>query len=275
MKRFAWAAAFAGLATLGCTASAEDKPGYTDTPMLPDGKWRVHDPDRPYPEVVTPGAGPGAAPSDAVVLFDGTSLDAWQPQATPWPVANGAMTATPPASGEGGNGLTSKESFGDVQLHLEFRSPNPPSGTSQDRGNSGVYFMERYEIQILDGHDNATYADGTVGAIYAWKPPLVNASRPPGEGQSYDIVFERPRFAADGKLLRPAYVTVFLNGVLVQNHQAFLGPTTWRAVAKYEPHGDSAPIHIQDHNSPVSFRNIWVRRLPEAAASHDFEGEVK
>ena len=275
MKRFAWAAAFAGLATLGCTASAEDKPGYTDTPMLPDGKWRVHDPDRPYPEVVTPGAGPGAAPSDTVVLFDGTSLDAWQPQATPWPVANGAMTATPPASGEGGNGLTSKESFGDVQLHLEFRSPNPPSGTSQDRGNSGVYFMERYEIQILDGHDNATYADGTVGAISAWKPPLVNASRPPGEWQSYDIVFERPRFAADGKLLRPAYVTVFLNGVLVQNHQAFLGPTTWRAVAKYEPHGDSAPIHIQDHNSPVSFRNIWVRRLPEAAASHDFEGEVK
>ena len=275
MKRFAWAAAFAGLATLGCTASAEDKPGYTDTPMLPDGKWRVHDPDRPYPAVVTPGAGPGAAPSDAVVLFDGTSLDAWQPQATPWPVANGAMTATPPASGEGGNGLTSKESFGDVQLHLEFRSPNPPRGTSQDRGNSGVYFMERYEIQILDGHDNATYADGTVGAIYAWKPPLVNASRPPGEWQSYDIVFERPRFAADGKLLRPAYVTVFLNGVLVQNHQAFLGPTTWRAVAKYEPHGDSAPIHIQDHKSPVSFRNIWVRRLPEAAASHDFEGEVK
>ena len=275
MKRFAWAAAFAGLATLGCTASAEDKPGYTDTPMLPDGKWRVHDPDRPYPEVVIPGAGPGAAPSDAVVLFDGTSLDAWQPQATPWSVANGAMTATPPASGEGGNGLTSKESFGDVQLHLEFRSPNPPNGTSQDRGNSGVYFMERYEIQILDGHDNATYADGTVGAIYAWKPPLVNASRPPGEWQSYDIVFERPRFAADGKLLRPAYVTVFLNGVLVQNHQAFLGPTTWRAVAKYEPHGDSAPIHIQDHNSPVSFRNIWVRRLPEAAASHDFEGEVK
>ena len=184
MKRFAWAAAFAGLATLGCTASAEDKPGYTDTPMLPDGKWRVHDPDRPYPEVVTPGAGPGAAPSDAVVLFDGTSLDAWQPQATPWPVANGAMTATPPASGEGGNGLTSKESFGDVQLHLEFRSPNPPSGTSQDRGNSGVYFMERYEIQILDGHDNATYADGTVGAIYAWKPPLVNASRPPGDGRA-------------------------------------------------------------------------------------------
>ena len=275
MKRIAWLAAFAAVATMGCTASAEDKPGYTDTRMLPGGKWRVHDPDRPYPEVVTPGAVPGAAPSDAIVLFDGTSLDAWQPQATPWPIKDGVATSTPRASGEGDNGLTSKESFGDVQFHLEFRSPNPPKGTSQDRGNSGIYFMERYEIQILDAYDNATYADGTVGAIYAWKPPLVNPSRPPGEWQSYDIVFERPHFGPDGKLLRPAYVTALLNGVLVQNRQPFLGPTGWRAVAEYEPHGDAAPIHIQDHNSPVSFRNIWVRRLPETAASHDFEGEVK
>jgi len=275
MKRMAWAAAFAAAATLGCSGSAQEKPGYTDTPVLPGGEWHVHDPERPYPEVVTPGAQPGAPPSDAVVLFGGTSLDAFEPQVTPWPIADGAMTSTPPASGEGGNGLTSRESFGDVQLHLEFRSPNPPRGTSQDRGNSGIYFMERYEIQILDGYENATYADGTVGAIYAWKPPLVNPSRPPGEWQSYDIVFERPRFAADGKLLRPAYVTVLLNGVLVQNRQAFLGATTWRDVARYEPHADAAPIHIQDHNSPVSFRNIWVRRLPEAAASHDFEGEVK
>jgi hypothetical protein len=275
VKRIAWAAAFAAAATLGCSGSAQEKPGYTDTPMLPGGKWRVHDPERPYPEVVTPGEAPGAPPSDAVVLFDGTSLDAFEPQATAWPVADGAMTSTPRASGEGGNGLTSKDSFGDVQLHLEFRSPNPPEGTSQDRGNSGIYFMERYEIQILDAYDNATYADGTVGALYAWKPPLVNPSRPPGEWQSYDIVFERPRFGPDGELLRPAYVTAFLNGVLVQNRQAFLGPTSWRAVAKYEPHGDAGPIHIQDHNSPVSFRNIWVRRLPEAAASYDFEGEVK
>ena len=275
MKRIAWGAALAAAATLGCSGSAQEKPGYTDTPLLPGGEWHVHDPERPYPEVVTPGAQPGAAPSDAVVLFDGTSLDAFDEQATPWPIADGAMTSAPRASGEGGNGLTSKGSFGDVQLHLEFRSPNPPKGTSQDRGNSGIYFMGRYEIQILDGYDNATYADGTVGAIYAWKPPLVNASRPPGEWQRYDIVFERPRFGTDGKLLRPAYVTVFLNGVLVQNRQAFLGSTTWRDVAKYEPHGDAAPIHIQDHDSPVSFRNIWVRRLPPAAASHDFEGEVK
>ena len=275
VKGMVWAAAAAAVATLGCSGSAQEKPGYTDTPMLPGGQWHVHDPDRPYPEVVTPGKQPGGAPSDAIVLFDGTSLDAFETQATPWPIADGAMASTPPASRQGGNGLTTKDNFGDVQLHLEFRSPNPPKGTSQDRGNSGIYFMEKYEIQILDGYENATYADGTVGSIYAWKPPLVNPSRPPGEWQSYDIVFERPHFGPDGKLQRPAYITAFLNGVLVQNRQAFLGPTSWRAVAKYEPHGDAAPIHIQDHNSPVSFRNIWVRRLPEAAASYDFEGEVK
>jgi hypothetical protein len=275
VKPIGWAAVFAVAATMACTASAEDKPGYTDTPMLPDGKWRVHDPDRPYPEVVTPGAGPGAPPSDAIVLFDGTSLGGWEPQATPWPIKDGAAISAPRAQGSGENALITKQSFGDVQLHLEFRSPSPPEGSSQDRGNSGISFMERYEIQILDAHNNATYADGTVGAIYGWKPPLVNPSRPPGEWQSYDIVFERPRFGPGGELLRPAYATVFLNGVLVQNRQPWLGPTVWRQVGEYERHGDAAPIRLQDHNSPVSFRNIWVRPLPEAAASHDFEGEVK
>lgn len=275
VRRIAWAAALAVAATTACTGSAQDKPGYTDTPMLPDGKWRVHDPDRPYPQMVTPGGAPGAPPSDAVVLFDGTSLNAWQAQATPWPIRDGAATSTPRAQGGGENALISKERFGDVQLHLEFRSPNPPEKNSQDRGNSGISFMERYEIQILDAYNNATYADGTVGAIYGWKPPLVNPSRPPGEWQSYDIVFERPRFGPDGELLRPAYATVFLNGVLVQNRQPWLGPTVWRRVGKYEPHSDAAPIRLQDHNAPVSFRNIWVRRLPEAAVSHDFEGEVK
>lgn len=274
MKRIAWAAAVAAAATMACSGSAQDKPGFRDTPMLPDGKWRVHDPDRPYPEVVTP-APPGAPPSDALVLFAGTSLEAWQPQVTPWPIKDGAAISTPRAQGEGENALISKESFGDVQLHLEFRSPTPPEKFSQDRGNSGISFMERYEVQILDAYNNATYADGTVGAIYGWKPPLVNPSRPPGEWQSYDIVFERPRFAPGGELVRPAYATVFLNGVLVQNRQPWLGPTVWRRVGSYEQHGDAAPIRLQDHNSPVSFRNIWVRRLPEAAASHDFEGRVK
>ena len=256
-------------------ASAQERPGFTDTPVLPDGKWRVHDADRPVAKVVTPAPNPGGAPSDAVVLFDGTSLDAWQTTGTPWSISEGAMTIPPRKQGGGGSDLVTKQSFGDVQLHLEFRSPNPPTKSSQDRGNSGIWFMQRYEIQILDGYQNPTYADGTVGAVYGWKPPLVNAARKPGEWQTYDVVFERPRFAADGSLERPAYITAFLNGVLVQNRQPWLGGTIWRKVGTYQAHGDAAPIQLQDHNSPVSFRNIWVRPLPEAAASYDFEGIVK
>lgn len=257
------------------SASAQEKPGFRDTPMLPDGKWRVHDADRPAPAVVVPAATTGGAPSDAIVLFDGKSADAWQAVLAPWTVADGALTVPPRAPGGGDNNLVSRQSFGDVQLHLEFRTPNPPGGTSQDRGNSGIWFMQRYEVQILDGYQNPTYADGTVGAAYGWKPPLVNAARKPGEWQSYDIVFERPRFASDGKLLRPAYVTAFLNGVLVQNRQALLGTTVWRKVAAYQPHPDAAPLQLQDHSSPVSFRNIWVRPLPEAAIPQDQPGEAK
>ncbi|WP_121115317.1 3-keto-disaccharide hydrolase [Croceibacterium ferulae] len=270
----AWATLFA-IATTGSAAIAQERPGFTDTPVLPDGKWRVHDADRPAPDVVTPGAMPGAPPSDAIVLFDGGSLDAWQPQGGAWIIEDGVLTVPPRTPDGGENALVSKQSFGDVQMHLEFRSPNPLEKSSQDRGNSGIWFMQRYEIQILDGFDNPTYADGTVGAIYGWKPPLVNPSRPPGEWQSYDIVFERPRFGPAGELLRPAYVTAFLNGVLVQHRQPWLGGTIWRQVGRYEPHGDAEPIQLQDHDSPVSFRNIWVRPLPEAASSHDFEGEVK
>ncbi|HTG38253.1 DUF1080 domain-containing protein [Sphingomonas sp.] len=256
-------------------ASAQERPGFTDTPVLPDGKWRVHDADRPVAKVVTPAPNPGGAPSDAVVLFDGTSLDAWQTTGTPWSISEGAMMIPPRKQGGGGSDLVTKQSFGDVQLHLEFRSPNPPTKSSQDRGNSGIWFMQRYEIQILDGYQNPTYADGTVGAVYGWKPPLVNAARKPGEWQTYDVVFERPRFAADGSLERPAYITAFLNGVLVQNHQAMLGTTIWRQVAKYEAHGDAAPIQLQDHDSAVSFRNIWVRPLPETAIDQDLPGEAE
>jgi hypothetical protein len=262
-----------GLASIA--VAQEKKEGFTDTPMLPDGKWRVHDADRPAPRVVTPAANPGGAPADAVMLFDGKSLDAWQPQKTPWTVSNGAMTIPARPKGSAANDLVSKQSFGDVQLHLEFRSPNPPTRSSQNRGNSGIWFMQRYEIQILDGYQNPTYADGTVGAVYGWKPPLANASRRPGEWQSYDVIFERPRFGADGKLVRPAYITAFLNGVLVQNHQAMLGTTIWRQVAKYQTHPDAAPIQLQDHDSPVSFRNIWVRPLPDAAIAQDLPGEAK
>lgn len=273
MRRINLAAVIAVATLAGGAAMAQDKPGFRDTPTLPDGEWKVHDADRPHPEVVTPGVTPGAPPSDAVVLFDGTSLDAWEPTGQPWQLENGVLTVPAREEGEEASTLVSKQSFGDVQLHIEFRSPSPPQKSSQDRGNSGVWFMERYEVQILDGYDNPTYADGTVGAIYGWKPPLVNASRKPGEWQSYDIVFERPRFAADGSVDRPAYVTVFLNGVLVQNRQPFLGSTIWRDVGKYEAHADAAPIQLQDHDSPVSFRNIWVRPLPEAALSHDAMGD--
>ncbi|WP_242417382.1 3-keto-disaccharide hydrolase [Sphingomonas panni] len=265
----------ATLITLSTSGIAQDKPGFKDTPMLPGGQWRVHDADRPAPVVVAPAKAPGGAPSDAVVLFDGRSLDAWTPQRMAWPIKDGAMTVPSRASAGGENALVTKQSFGDIQLHLEFRSPNPPTKSSQDRGNSGVWFMQRYEVQILDGYRNPTYADGTVGAVYGWKPPLVNASRAPGEWQSYDIIFERPRFGADGSLVRPAYVTAFLNGVLVQNHQAMLGTTIWRQVAKYTPHGDAAPIQLQDHDSPVSFRNIWVRPLPEAAIAQDLKETMK
>lgn len=275
MKYVAHMMLVAGLAMTGPgMATAQEKPGFRDTPMQPDGKWRVHDADRPAPPVATPGATPGAAPSDAVALFDGRSLDAWTSTGRPWVVKGGVLTVPPREPGKESQ-LVSKQSFGDVQLHLEFRSPNPPEKSSQDRGNSGIWFMQRYEVQILDGYRNPTYADGTVGAIYGWKPPLVNPSRPPGEWQSYDIVFERPRFNTDGSVKRPAYVTVFLNGVLVQNRQAMLGTTVWRQVAKYEAHGDAAPIQLQDHDSPVSFRNIWVRPLPETALSHDSTGDVQ
>lgn len=256
-------------------ATAQDRPGFKDTPMLPGGQWHVHDSDRPAPPLVTPAATPGSAPADAIVLFDGRSLDAWRADRTPWLIEQGSMTIPSRASSGGTNNLVSRQSFGDVQLHLEFRSPNPPAKSSQDRGNSGIWFMERYELQILDGSHNPTYADGVVGAVYGWKPPLANAARRPGEWQSYDVVFERPRFRADGTLLRPAYVTAFLNGVLVQNHQAMLGTTAWRKVARYEAHGDAAPIQLQDHDSPVSFRNIWVRPLPEAAIAQDLGGEAR
>jgi hypothetical protein len=262
------------LMTTGSVA-AQDKPGFKDTPMLPGGQWRVHDADRPAPVAVAPAAAPGGPPADAIVLFDGRSLDAWKPDRIAWPIENGALIIPSRAKSGGENNLVSKQSFGDVQMHLEFRSPNPPTKSSQDRGNSGIWFMQRYELQILDGYRNPTYADGTVGGVYGWKPPLVNPARKPGEWQTYDIVFERPRFAADGSLVRPAYVTALLNGVLVQNHQAMLGTTNWRHVARYTAHPDAAPIQLQDHDSPVAFRNIWIRPLTDAAIAQDLGKDGK
>ncbi len=186
------------------------KVGYKDTPMLPGGRWHVHDSDRPFPPVITPGTcstqdEPGKAPSDAVVLFDGKDLAHWQSgrgREARWTVQDGAMVAKP-----GAGEVRSRDEFGDCQIHLEFASPNPPHGKDQDRGNSGVIIFGLYEIQVLDSYENITYADGQAAAIYGQYPPLVNASRAPGQWQTYDIVFTAPRFQAEGSLESPAYTT--------------------------------------------------------------------
>ncbi|MFO0911093.1 MAG: DUF1080 domain-containing protein [Isosphaeraceae bacterium] len=245
-------------------AQARPKVGYSDTPRLPDGKWRVHDSERPLPRVITPGTAStqdraGTAPSDAVVLFDGTDLSKWHsPNGQParWKVEDGAFVIAP-----GSGVLESNEKFGDCQIHLEFASPVPPRGRDQGRGNSGVLIMGRYEIQVLDCFDNPTYADGHAGAIYGQYPPLVNASRKPGEWQTYDILFTAPRFNSDGTVATPAFATVLHNGVVVHNHTRLIGAMAFRAVGKYSPHGEKESLVLQDHGNPVRFRNVWVREL--------------
>ena len=225
--------------------------------------WLQHDNRRPKPPVVEPLASSTAAPAprDAVVLFGGTSLDAWQSlEKGParWKVGEGFMEVAP-----GTGAIASKGEFGDVQLHIEWASPNPPGGKGQDRGNSGIFLMGLYELQVLDSYRADTYADGQAGAIYGQYPPLANASRPPGEWQTYDIAFRRPRFDKDGKLLQPARVTLIHNGILIQNNEELWGSTGWLESSPYEAHADRGRIQLQDHGHPVRFRNIWVRDLPE------------
>jgi hypothetical protein len=251
---------------LGSLGAGQDpsRVGFKDTQMLPGGKWHVHDGDRPRPSVITPGtcstqAEPGRAPSDALVLFDGKDLSHWRGRRgrpADWSIDEGAMVIKP-GTGE----ITSVEEFGDCQLHLEFASPVPARGADQGRGNSGVMFFGRYEIQVLDSFENLTYADGQAAAIYGQFPPLVNASRPPGQWQTYDIIFTAPRFKPDGSLESPAYVTMLHNGVLVHNQTAVIGAMAYRAVGTYTPHGAKGPILLQDHGNPVRFRNIWVRAI--------------
>ena len=159
--------------------------------------------------------------------------------------------------------IRTKKKFGSCQLHVEWASPEEVTGDSQGRGNSGVFLMEFYEVQVLDNYRNITYADGMAAAVYGQYPPLVNACRPPGEWQTYDIVFHRPRFDADGGLLRPAFMTVFHNGILVQDRVELTGPTAWKQRPPYKAHADRLPISLQDHGNPVRFRNIWIRELAE------------
>jgi hypothetical protein len=232
----------------------------------------------PVPPVVSAPA--GGVPSDAIVLFNGTSLENWEPAKAEnpmWRVENGAMVvvsgkasaeqaaqtaATPgrrPDSKYGG--IRTKRDFADVQVHVEFRTPAEVKGKGQGRGNSGIFLMGLYEVQVLDSFDNPTYVNGQLGSIYKQRPPLVNPARPPGEWQAYDIVFVAPRFAADGSLASPARLTVFLNGVLVQHDVVLTGPTEYRGQPKYFPHAARLPLELQDHGNPVAFRNIWVREL--------------
>jgi hypothetical protein len=248
-----------GVLLVACFVSlalAQNSPvGYTDTPMLPNLPYHVHDPARPHPAVVTPAAVSGGAPSDAVVLFDGRDLSHWAAGRQPWKVENGYMEVVPNAGD-----LKTKEKFGDVQLHVEWASPEQVRGNSQNRGNSGIFLQGLYEVQVLDSFDNLTYADGQAGAIYGQWPPLVNATRKPGQWQSYDIVFEGPRFEGQ-KLVKPAYLTVFLNGVLLHNRKELSGGTVHRQLAKYGAQPPEESIVLQDHGDPVRYRNIWVRRI--------------
>ncbi len=233
--------------------------GYDDTPYLPDSRWRVHDGERPQPREVVPGASvTNDPPSDAIVLFDGTDLSQWlgrdgDPR---WTVQDGCVQVTPRT----GN-IETRAHFGDCQLHVEWAAPVEVRGHSQGRGNSGVFLLGRYEIQVLDGYKNPTYADGSTAALYGQLPPLVNACREPGAWQTFDIVFLAPHWGGS-ELVSPAYVTVIHNGVLVHHRQKLMGPTGHRIVSSYDtPHPATGPLLLQDHGDLVRYRNIWIRLL--------------
>jgi hypothetical protein len=235
--------------------------GYANLAEIPGTPWRIHDPGRPQPRVVSPGETASAAPSDATVLFDGKDLSQWTQRArdgtvsdAQWAVHDGVFDSGP------GGSISTRENFGDVQLHLEFATPSKVVGTSQGRGNSGVIFMGRYEIQILDSYNNRTYSDGMAASIYGEWPPLVNVARKPGEWQTYDIAFEAPKFIGD-RLVSPGFFTVFWNGVLVHNRKQVSGPTALLTLHQYTRHEAELPLTLQNHGNPVLFRNIWIRRV--------------
>ena len=260
MKRTILFSLGALLLVAGADTKAADKklPGYTDTPIIPGQKWRVHDANRPRPKVVEVGASKTLGlkpPKGAVVLFDGTDTSKWSHDK--WKIEEGHMEVTP-RSGS----LRTKDSFGSVKLHLEFATPKVVKGESQGRGNSGVFLNGRYEVQVLDSYNNISYADGQCAALYGQFPPKVNACRPPGEWQTYDITFLAPKWDKAGKLVRKATVTVVHNGVVVHDKQEMNGPSGHRNVPKYKQHGPG-PIQLQDHGNPTRFRNIWLVKLED------------
>lgn len=214
----------------------------------------------PVPPKVDPGPfSPSPPPSDAIVLFDGSDFDKWQNaegNEPEWELNDDHMTVV-----KGTGTIETKQEFGSVQLHIEWRAPEKIEGEGQGRGNSGIFLQKRYEVQVLDAYNNETYVNGMAGSIYKQHIPLANAARPAGEWQSYDIIFIAPEFAEDGSLESPARVTLFWNGVLVQNNVELEGPTEYIGHPSYEEHPPKVPLMLQDHSNPVSFRNIWVREL--------------
>ena len=256
---------FAGGISVSSDVSAQLKTG-----------WRAHDLKRPAPAVVDPGeARPSApAPSDAVVLFGGEDLSQWRSgdgSESKWKVVDGAMESV-----AGAGYAYTKEEFGDCQLHVEWASPSTVKGNGQGRGNSGVFLMGMFEVQVLDSVDNPTYSDGSAGSIYGQYPPLVNASRGPGQWQTYDIIFQTPKFDESGKLTSPARITVLHNGVLINHGSEPVGPTAWIVHDDYVPGKMTGPIGLQDHGNPVRFRNIWIRNLtPRALPEQPYPNEVE
>ena len=230
---------------------------------VPVIKWKTGDRSRPLPTMVTPGEPGtqqhgGTAPSDAVQLFNGKDLAAWQQRngkPAAWTVGDGYFEVKP-----GSGDMVTRQAFGDCQLHVEWATPEHPSGNDQEPGNSGVYLHSLYEIQVLESNRNKTYADGQAGAIYCQYPPLVNPARPPGEWQTYDIIFHGPRFT-DGKLAEPATVTLLFNGVLAQDHAVLTGPTDYMHRPPYKVTPAKLPLLLQDHGQPVRYRNVWIREL--------------
>ena len=230
----------------------------TNQVMAQEAEWKPELTEvwEPEPPVVT--TSENEPPSDAIVLFDGSDLDQWESVKggeAPWKIEGDAMTVVPKSGS-----IRTKESFGDAQLHIEWRTPAEVSGKGQGRGNSGVFLQNRYEVQVLDSYDNRTYSNGQAGSIYKQYMPLVNASKKPGEWQTYDIIYTAPVFSEDGTIQYPARVTVLHNGVLIQNNVPIKGSTSFIGMPEYKEHG-KAPIQLQDHNNPVSFRNIWIRPL--------------
>lgn len=263
---------FLSLASVGLAASAG--PRFYGDPPDDHHPWAVHDGNRPQPKAVTPGTfstpeQPGKAPSDASVLFDGTDLSNWQMdngQPAKWLVKDGYVQVVPQTGT-----MRTKETFGDCQLHIEWAAPSKVEGDSQGRGNSGIFLMGMLEVQVLDSYNNVTYADGHAGAYYGINPPMALPVRPPGEWQVYDIVFRRPIYQG-GQAVDMGYITVFLNGVLVQDHTPLEGPGGHMARTKPGPFPAKGPLTLQDHGNPMRFRNIWYRSLPPRPSDGGTDG---